>query len=171
MNKTTKLKIKPKHFLSLSYNLFNNHGGIICELIYPMLNVLLGINVAYLKIDNQMLKIIDAEHHVGMISNRSVNTYIEINGEKMIEIEYPNLGSNEIFYVNYEGEKFSVVLKGHGVREISHGNEVIGYLKIKDFIFRRSEIKFNKEASVLLHAMIFWGSVNTKEFRALQWPS
>ncbi len=78
MIKTKNLRIKPKWLLSQSYNLFDDHGRKICEIIYPLTHSLMNRNVAYLIIDNEKHQIVDAIHHATLIGeNKPVNTYIE----------------------------------------------------------------------------------------------
>jgi hypothetical protein len=162
--KTKNLRIKPKWLLSQSYNLFDDHGRKICEIIYPLTYSLMNRNVAYLIIDNEKHQIVDAIHHATLIGeNKPVNTYIEIDGKKIIEIEYTYLGSNEKFHVSYEEMRFHAELKGYGIHEISHNKKIIGVLKNKEIFLRRSTMKFDIEIPVLVQAMIFWASINKQE--------
>ena len=58
MIKTKNLRIKPKWLLSQSYNLFDDHGKKICEIIYPLTHSLMNMNVAYLIIDDEKHQIV-----------------------------------------------------------------------------------------------------------------
>jgi hypothetical protein len=157
------LSIRPKWWLSTSYEFYDHHSGKLGFINYPLMASLLNINSAVLIFRNEKYKIIDAVVAMeapGM--QRNVNTHLKKEDMKIVELIYPKFASNNEFTIFYEEANLNLNIKltEKGIFEIFEDSEKIGHLENSDFFTRRSKFVLLKTLPLIVQAMIFWGSIN-----------
>lgn len=161
------LKIRPKWFLSTSYEFYENQFGNIGLIDYPVVASFLNLNSAVLIFKNERYEIVDAVVAMGAKDlQRNVNTHLKKDDMKIVELIYPKYASNDEFTVFFEEANLNLNIKltATGIFEIYEDSEKIGYLENSDFLLRRSEFVLYKTLPLIVQAMIFWGSINRQNF-------